>query len=63
MSPSRSAPEASPGRLPWRTLALIGLVYLVTASGRSGNADVELMLSQSRAFLAGQVHQIGRAHV
>jgi hypothetical protein len=56
MSPSWSAPAASPGRFPGRTLALIGLVYLATASGRSGNADVELMLSQSRAFLAGQVH-------
>ena len=56
MSPPQSTPGTSPGRFPWRTLALIGLIYLATVSGRSSNSDVELMLAQSRAFLAGQVH-------
>jgi hypothetical protein len=56
MNASPSTPGIPAGRFPWRTLAFIGLIYLVTASGRSSNADVELMLAQSRAFMAGQIH-------
>lgn len=53
-STKTQGPDVS--RMPWKTLLAILLVYLLGAAGRSGNADVELMLAQSRAFLAGQVH-------
>lgn len=43
-------------RLPWKTLAAILFIYFLGAAGRSGNADVELMLAQGRALLAGQIH-------
>jgi hypothetical protein len=43
-------------RIPWLTLTLILGLHLLGASGRSSNADVELMLGQARGFLAGHIH-------
>ena len=44
------------GHIPWRALAIIGLVYFFSATGRVAVIDGKLMLEQSRSFLAGRVH-------
>jgi hypothetical protein len=45
----------APG-LPWGTLLILGLIYLLCAQGRIGNSDSSSMLAVCRSLLEGHVH-------
>jgi hypothetical protein len=48
-------PALATSPLPWKTIALLALVYLATAQGRIGNADSASMLLVSRSLIEGHV--------
>lgn len=55
MTANNSPAASGSGRLPWRTIFGIALVYLLSAQGRVGNSDSASMLAVSRSLLAGHV--------